>query len=97
MNMNQNLTVNINSMSIQMALGTASHALTAMTAIGFTVVRIDIIQHSRPTLVVQADSNTKLLVKDGKAVLYCHGSDDNGTFKKYQCPMGNCRIVWEER
>ncbi|OCJ46350.1 hypothetical protein [Serratia sp. 14-2641] len=97
MNMSQNLTVNINSMSIQMALGSASHALTSVTAIGFTVIRIDIVQHSRPTLVVQADSNTEQLVKGGKAVLYCHGSDDNGPFKKYQCQMGNCRIVWEER
>ncbi|WP_431222234.1 hypothetical protein ACQ86O_17930 [Serratia sp. L9] len=97
MNMNQNLTVNINSMSIQMALGSVTHALAAMNAIGFTVVRIDIAQYGRPTLVIQADSNTQLLVKDGKAVLYCYGSDDNGPFKKYQCPMGNCRVVWEER
>ncbi|ENY6783341.1 hypothetical protein ACF1CY_000757 [Providencia rettgeri] len=82
--------------SIEKEMAGASHALKQVIRLGFTVLHFEIGKHHRPTFTVTSTALCQQLIDSGQAARFSDNHHDGRHIVKYQYPVGNCRVIWEE-
>ncbi|HBC0332199.1 TPA: hypothetical protein I8P56_000003 [Salmonella enterica subsp. enterica serovar Napoli] len=95
--MRSRLIINCDNKRIQEQMAQVGTAIAQLTAMDFSVVRVDIDGYQRPDIRVNYDNRCRLEQERGKAVRYGTGNDDRGNYEWWQIQVNNCRVTWEVR
>ncbi|ECD4176957.1 hypothetical protein E0Y73_21360 [Salmonella enterica subsp. enterica serovar Napoli] len=95
--MRSRLIINCDNKRIQEQMAQVGTAIAQLTAMDFSVVRVEIDGYQRPDIRVNYDNRCRLEQERGKAVRYGTGNDDRGNYEWWQIQLNNCRVTWEVR
>ncbi|EAA6342568.1 hypothetical protein DRE41_24500 [Salmonella enterica subsp. enterica] len=95
--MRSRLIINCDNKRIQEQMAQVGTAIAQLTAMDFSVVRVEIDGYQRPDIRVNYDNRCRLEQERGKAVHYGTGNDDRGNYEWWQIQVNNCRVTWEVR
>lgn len=83
---------------IMESVSRACDAITVLTLRGYDVERVHEIDGiSKPTIIVKYNGQCERAQREGRAVCYVYGSNQNGAYRKWQMQVSQCRVVWEGR
>ncbi|ECV5352093.1 hypothetical protein F2J48_21340 [Salmonella enterica subsp. enterica] len=95
--MRSRLIINCDNKRIQEQMAQVGTAIAQLTAMGFSVDRVEIDGYQRPDIQVNYDNRCRQEQERGKAVRYGTGNDDRGNYEWWQIQVNNCRVTWEVR
>ncbi|HGA5503407.1 TPA: hypothetical protein ACISZU_000183 [Salmonella enterica subsp. enterica serovar Potsdam] len=82
---------------IQEQMAQVGTAIAQLTAMGFTVDRVEMDGYQRPDIRVNYDIRCRQAQEQGKAVRNGVGNDPSGQWELWQIQVNNCRVLWEVR
>ncbi|HGB3471642.1 TPA: hypothetical protein ACIVB1_001932 [Salmonella enterica subsp. diarizonae serovar 61:l,v:z35] len=95
--MRNRLVIPCDNRRIQEQMAQVGTAIAQLTAMGFTVDRVEIDGYQRPDIRVNYDTHCRQAQDQGKAVRHSFGSDPGGKWEWWQIQVNNCRVLWEVR
>ncbi|EHF4788496.1 hypothetical protein JZS45_004564 [Salmonella enterica] len=95
--MRSRLIINCDNKRIQEHMALVGTAIAKLSAMDFTVDRVEIDGYQRPNIWVNYDNRCRKEQERGHAVRSRFGNDDKGEYEHWEIQVNNCHVIWEAR